>query len=72
MLTRRQHEVLSLFCSGLTYKQVADTLGISPETVNPSLKQSARRLGASGIGRQVLKQAATARGVSLDPGDQAG
>lgn len=68
MLTRRQHEVLSLFCSGLTYRQVADHLDISPETVNPSLRQSARRLGCSGIGRAKLIKACEENGVSLETG----
>lgn len=53
-LTPRQREVLDLFLSGLTYKQVAARCGISPETINPHLKACARKLGTTKISREVL------------------
>lgn len=56
-LTARQQQVLDLFMSGLTYKEVAAQLSISPETVNPHLKVIARKLGASGIAREALLDA---------------
>jgi DNA-binding CsgD family transcriptional regulator len=59
-LTVRQQQVLDLFLSGLTYKEVAAHCGISPETVNPHLKAISRKLGASGISRTSL-QAAVAK-----------
>lgn len=65
-LTARQRQILAMFCSGMSYRQVALALGLSPETINPSLKQSARRLGAAGIGREVLRAAALANGESLE------
>lgn len=60
VLTSRQKEVLDLFLSGQTYKEVAATCGISPETVNPHLRNISRKLGASGIAREELRRAAGA------------
>lgn len=65
MLTERQAEVLGLFLSGLSGRAVAQRLGLSPETINPSLKQSARKLGARGIGREKLRAAVIAQDVEL-------
>lgn len=56
MLTQRQAQILRMFCSGMTYKEIAEALGLSPETINPSLKQSAKRLGAPGIARSTLRE----------------
>lgn len=57
-LTARQQEVLDLWLSGKTYKEVAAALGISPETVNPHLKGIARKLGITQISREALAEAA--------------
>jgi len=55
-LTDRQRQVATLFCSGLTYREVAAECGLSPETINPTLKAAARNLGAGNrIARAVLK-----------------
>jgi DNA-binding NarL/FixJ family response regulator len=62
MLTKRQKQILTMFCSGRTGRQIAEELGLSPETINPSLKQSARRLGAPGIARATLTRYATEAG----------
>lgn len=56
-LTARQQEVLDLWLSGKTYRELAAALGISPETVNPHLKAIARKLGAGGIARHTLAAA---------------
>jgi DNA-binding CsgD family transcriptional regulator len=56
-LTPRQIEVLEVWLSGATYKQLAAQLGISPSTVNPHLKGIARKLGADGIARETLRDA---------------
>lgn len=56
-LTPRQREVLDLFLSGLTYKEVAARCKISPETVNPHLRTIAKKIGASGIARETLRAA---------------
>lgn len=56
-LTARQQQVLDLWLAGRTYKEVAAELGISPETVNPHLKNIAHKLGAAGISREALKDA---------------
>lgn len=53
-LTARQREVLELFLSGLTYKEVAATCGIQPSTINPHLKVCARKLGTTKISRKDL------------------
>lgn len=57
-LTARQQQVLGLWLGGVTYKELAAELGISPETVNPHLKAIARKLGANGISREALRAAA--------------
>jgi DNA-binding CsgD family transcriptional regulator len=54
-LTPRQQEVLDLWLAGTKYKDLAATLGISPETVNPHLKAIAKKLGAGGISRAKLR-----------------
>jgi DNA-binding CsgD family transcriptional regulator len=56
-LTPRQKEVLDLWLAGTKYKELAATLGISPETVNPHLKAIAKKVGAAGISRAALKAA---------------
>jgi RNA polymerase sigma factor (sigma-70 family) len=56
-LTPRQQEVLDLWLAGTTYRDLATALGISPETVNPHLKQIAKKLGATGISRTALRAA---------------
>lgn len=55
-LTPRQRQVLDLWLSGLTYRQVAHELGLSPETINPHLKAIARKLGTRKIGRAALAE----------------
>lgn len=55
-LTDRQRQVAQLFCAGMTYREVAAECGISPETVNPTLKAVAAKLGAGKrIARAVLR-----------------
>lgn len=56
-LTVRQRQVLELWLEGVTYRELADRLGISPETVNPHLKAIARKLGTRRISRVGLREA---------------
>jgi protein AroM len=56
-LTARQQEVLAVWLSGATYRELATQLGISHSTVNPHLKGIARKLGAQGIARETLREA---------------
>ena len=56
-LTPRQRQITDLFLSGKTYKEVAAQCGISPETVNPTLRAVRVKLGAEGISREALKAA---------------
>lgn len=60
-LTPRQREITDMFLSGKTYKEVAEHFGISPETVNPTLKAVRAKVGASGISREALKAALQSR-----------
>lgn len=53
-LTTRQAEVLTSFCAGNTYKEVASELGLSPQTINPVLKAIARKRGDHRIARRCL------------------
>jgi DNA-binding NarL/FixJ family response regulator len=45
-LSRRELEVLTIVAAGLSDKQVAGQLGISPKTVRNHLSQVFRKLGA--------------------------
>ena len=58
-LTARQREVLDLFLSGLTYKEVAETCGIQPSTINPHLKTCARKMGMKEISRKAFAEKLT-------------
>jgi DNA-binding CsgD family transcriptional regulator len=66
-LTARQKEILDLWLSGLNYRQVSETAGISVGTLNPHLKQIARKLGTTKIGREALGRAAAAAKESATP-----
>lgn len=46
VLTVREQEILQLLASGLTGARVAETLGLSPETVRTHIRNAMRRLGA--------------------------
>jgi RNA polymerase sigma factor (sigma-70 family) len=59
-LTPRQKEILDLWLSGKTYRQISDQLGISVGTFNPHLKRIARKLGTTKISREALAQASKA------------
>lgn len=61
-LTPRQRQILLMFCSGKTYLEVARELDLSPGTINPSLRQSAARMGAPGIARATLQEYAKKTG----------
>lgn len=47
-LTPRQVQVLQMLAGGMTTRQVALRIGISPSTVNVYVKRAADRLGAIG------------------------
>ena len=55
-LTPRQRQITRMFVDGMTYVEVARVLGLSPGTINPVLRQAARRMGCPGIGRKVLQK----------------
>lgn len=57
-LTERQQQVVDLYViQGLTYRQTAERLGLSPETINPVLKQVMHKFGSKKISRAALKAA---------------
>jgi DNA-binding NarL/FixJ family response regulator len=58
-LTRREREVMELLARGLTTKQIAFRLGISPVTARRHLGSAAERLGA--IDRRTAVAAFAAR-----------
>ena len=62
VLTPRQRQIVGLFCGGWTANQIADSLGLSVQTINPSLRQASRRMGAIGIARATLLERARATG----------
>lgn len=57
-LTARQQQVVDLYViQGLTYRQTAERLGLSPETINPVLKQVMHKFGVKTISRAAMRQA---------------
>jgi DNA-binding CsgD family transcriptional regulator len=52
-LTRREHEVLGHLFAGRSYREIAESLYISPETVHSHCKRIYRKLGVTG--RRQLK-----------------
>ncbi len=59
-LTSREHEVLRLIAAGLTNREIAATLSVSPETVKKHTANIYAKLGVSN------RTAAAAKGRSLD------
>ena len=44
-LTERERQVVELLCTGVSYRQVGEQLGISPETVKSHAHRALTRLG---------------------------
>ena len=44
-LTNREWEILDLICSGMSTREIADSLFLSPETVNSHVKNVLKKLG---------------------------
>lgn len=60
-LTEREAELLTLFSKGLTYREAARVLGISPHTVGDHVKSIYRKLDVSSRGEAVFE--ATQSGI---------
>ena len=58
-LSRRERQIVSLIAEGLTSKQVARRIGISPATVRKHRENVAKKLGASGLAALVHGATAT-------------
>ncbi len=54
-LTAREREVLSLSAGGMTAKQIASQLGLSPKTVEHTLERARKSLGAMSTAEAVAK-----------------
>ena len=54
-LTRREHETLALLAEGYRYKEIADRLGISIETVREYVRNTYRKLHVSSRTEAVVK-----------------
>ncbi len=54
-LTKRESEVLNLLCEGKSYKEIADTMFISPHTVNYHLKNIYKKLEVNSMHEAVIK-----------------
>jgi DNA-binding NarL/FixJ family response regulator len=54
-LTKREQEVLDLLCKGKSYKVIADSLFISPDTVRYHLKNIYRKLQVNSKYEAVIK-----------------
>jgi len=52
-LSPRQLEVLKLLCDGLRGKQIADSLGLSPKTVEFHRAEIAKRMGSANLALMV-------------------
>jgi len=47
LLSRREHEITALLASGLTGAQIAEQLGLSPDTVRTHVRNAMERSGAA-------------------------
>jgi DNA-binding NarL/FixJ family response regulator len=65
VLSGREREVLARLASGLRYKEVADALGVSHNTVRSHVRRIFQRLHVHGVAAAVA--AARARGIVLPP-----
>lgn len=55
-LTERQLQIATMFVlDNMTWTEVAATLGLSRETINPTLRAVAAKFGETSISRGVLK-----------------
>ena len=54
-LTPREIDVLQLIASGCTYKQIAEQLGVSQNTVGYHIKNMYRKLGACSGAAAVMR-----------------
>jgi DNA-binding CsgD family transcriptional regulator len=63
MLTTREKQVLRLISAGLTYRQVADALGISAHTVGSHIKNLYRKLDVHKATAAVLRGLPAAEAV---------
>lgn len=59
-LTPRQAQIVTLFVGGMSYAQIATELGLSVQTINPTLRAAAKRMG---IPRQYSRSALRARAI---------
>jgi DNA-binding CsgD family transcriptional regulator len=67
-LTRREREVVELVLNGLTYKEVGETLFLSPKTVEHHMARIRRRSGASSRAELLRRLSATIDIVPPLPG----
>ncbi len=58
-LTRQQRQVYRLLCNGLSYKEVAATMGLAHSTVRVQVAMLRKRLGAEKV--PVLRKVREAR-----------
>lgn len=66
-LTRRQQEVLDCLLSGLSTKEIAQALHISPHTVHNHIKLVYRAFGVSGRGELLIRCLGTTRADKPTP-----
>lgn len=73
MLTPRQAEILALVGEGLTYRQIAEELGISHRTVDAHIQLALRDLGVPNRAAAAVEYARRcwAAGKPLRPGKRA-
>ncbi|WP_297986215.1 response regulator transcription factor [uncultured Chryseobacterium sp.] len=63
ILTQKEKEVLKLLSDGLSYKMIADKLGVSYSTVNSHIKNIYNKLHVSSLGEAVAWYFKNIRGV---------
>ncbi len=56
-LTPRQREIVEAYVlEGLTYTETAERFGLSPQSINPTLRLIARKMGETRYARDVLRE----------------
>ena len=63
ILTQKEKEVLKLLSDGLSYKMIADKLGVSYSTVNSHIKNIYNKLHVSSLGEAIAWYFKNIRGV---------
>lgn len=64
VLTPRQRQIVGLYCSGWTARQIGQALDLSRQTINPTLRAASVRMG--GLDGCIARDLLRARAIETD------